>query len=388
MKRIVIDRPMRIMLISLGILFGAIFLFKVIVGLIIKHAMAANASPAVTVSTMKVGYADWQPQLKAAASLRATMGVDVTTEMAGMVQTIVFEPGADVKKDDLLVQLNIDPEVAQLHSLEASAWIAKTTYTRDKAQYAVQAVSKATLDADEGNFKSAAAQVEQQKAVIAKKTIRAPFSGRLGVSAINPGQYLNPGDKIAPLQAMDPIYADFYLPQQALIQLRVGQKVLLSLDSFPNRTFYGKITTIDPVVSVSTRNVQVEATFTNSKFDLVPGMFATAVVQVGEPKRYLTVPQTAISFNPYGDVVFVVKDLDDGKKKKKSKKKENPNLVVEQRFVTTGETRGDQITVLKGLKEGDVVVTSGQVKLKNGSKIIVNNSVEPANNPAPVVSDE
>jgi membrane fusion protein, multidrug efflux system len=375
-------KRMYIMLISLGILFGLIFLYKIAMMMLFKHFMAEYASPTVTVSAMKADYSLWQPQINASASLRAVRGVNVTSEMAGMVQTIYFTPGSVVKKDTVLVQLNADSDIAQLNSLQASADLAKTIYQRDKAQYAIRAISKATLDTDAADLKSKQAQVAEQAAVVAKKTIRAPFSGRLGISAINPGQYINPGDKIVTLQQLDPMYVDFYVPQQNLVNVKTGQSVMLKTDAFPNQLFNGSISTIDPLVDVNTRNVEVEATIANPQFNLTPGMFATVTAQTGAPQRYLTLPQTAISFNPYGDVVYIVKTSD--KKDKEGK----PVLTVMQSFVTTGETRGDQIAILTGLKAGDMVVTSGQLKLKNGSMVAINNSVAPSNNPAPSAVDE
>ena len=205
-----------------------------------------------------------------------------------MVKYIYFTPGAAVQQGTVLVQLNADSDVAQLLALQATAELARITYERDKAQYAFKAVSKQTVDADIQNLKNAQAQVAQQAATVAKKTIRAPFTGRLGISAVNPGQYLNPGDKIVTLQTLDPIYVDFYLPQQALAQLQMGQAVAVTTDTFPHQIFNGKITTIDPAVDTSTRNVEVEATLSNPKYQLTPGMFAAAEVDTGvsiKPKK-------------------------------------------------------------------------------------------------------
>ncbi len=338
--------------------------------------------PAVTVSTMKVEYSLWQPQLKSVASLRALLGVSVTTELAGMVVTIHYTPGQKVNKGDLLVQLNADTEKGLLHSLQAQVELAKITFNRDKAQFNVHAVSKQTVDTDEWNLKNLQAQVEQQAATVDKKTIKAPFTGYIGINTVNPGQYLNPGDAITTLQSLDPIYADFYLPQQALSQLKLGQVVNIETDTFPGEVFKGKITTIQPLVDTATRNVQVEATLDNPQLKLKPGMFARAEVDVGEPQKHLTVPQSAISFNPYGDIVFVVKDS--GKKDSKNQ----PVLIVNEVFVTLGDTRGDQIAILKGLQPGDIIVTSGQLKLKNGSPIVINNTIQPSNDAAPKVLEK
>jgi len=380
MGKIHMSKRMRIMLISVGILFGLIFIYKAIISYIIKYSMTHH-SKVVSVSAMKVTYSNWQPKLTASGSVRAIRGVDVTTELAGLVSQIYFTPGSVVTEGTLLVQLRADTEIAQLRSLEANAELAKTTYVRDKAQYDIHAISKQALDVDAANLKSANAQVDQQAAVVVKKTIYAPFTGRLGINYVNPGQFLNPGDRIVSLQMVDPIYVDFYMPQQTLALIRVGMPVSVVTDTFPNKIFKGKITTINPAVDTATRNVVVEATIDNKNSELAPGMFATVDVDTGTPKKYLTLPQTAISFNSYGNIVYIVK-------REETKEKDKPRYLAMQSFVVTGETRGDQITVLKGLKNGDTVVTSGQLKLKNGSEIEINNSIVPPNNPAPRLTNK
>lgn len=375
-------KRMMIMLLALGILFGLIILYKLFAYIVMQRFIAANQFPTVTVSTMKAESSEWQSKLTAVATVRATKGVNVTTELAGMIRTICFTPGSYVKKGELLVQLNIDPDTAQLEALKANTKLAKITYKRDKAQYAVHAVSKQTLDTDEQNLQSLQAQVREQIANIAKKTIRAPFDGKLGISVVNPGKYLNPGDMIVTLQTFDPIYVDFALPQQELAKIKTGIAVVVTNDAYPNQIFKGKITTINPIVDIDTRNVQVEATIGNPEHTLTPGMFSYITIPTGAPAHYLTLPQTAITFNPYGNLLYIVED------KGKDEKTGKPLLTVLQSFVVTGDTRGDQIQVLKGLEEGKTVVTSGQLKLKNGSRIAINNTVQPPNNPNPITPNE
>ena len=369
------------MLAIVGVFLGLIFGWKAM-STHMKNISLSAAPPAITVSTMKVESSSWEPKLKSVGSLRAQVGVNVTTELAGMVEEIHFKPGAEVKKGEFLVQLNAATELGQLHALQAQVELAKITYKRDKAQFNVHAVSKQTVDTDEWSLKNLQAQVEQQAATVAKKTIRAPFSGHLGINNINPGQYLNVGDTITTLQALDPIYVDFYLPQQELAKLKLGQKVTVNTDTFPTQNFEGRITTIQPLVDVATRNVQVEASLANPKHQLKPGMFVQAEVELEKRQKYLTVPQSAISFNSYGDIAFIVKDS--GKKDSKNQ----PILIVKAVFVTSGETRGDQVAVLNGLKLGDVIVTSGQLKLKNDSVIAINNKIQPSNNAAPKVQEK
>jgi membrane fusion protein (multidrug efflux system) len=346
-----------------------------------QKSAAAAPVPSSTVTSTKAEFQQWQPQITAVGTLRAMRGVDVTTEVAGLVRSIHFKSGDEVKAGQLLAQLNADSDVAFLRSLEAAADLANTVYERDKALLSAEVLSKAQVDTDAGDLKSKRAQVAQQLAVVQKKTIRAPFAGKLGISTVNPGQYMNPADKLVTLQTIDPIYVDFNVPQQQLPQLSVGQKITLTADAAPGQTFIGKINAISPRIDPATRNVMIEATLPNPKRELLPGMFASVKVNSGAENRYLTLPQTALTFNPYGDTVFVVKPTD--KKDEKGK----TALEVQQVFVTTGPTRGDQIAILKGLEPGAEVVTSGQVKLKNGARVVINNTVVPADNPNPTVQE-
>ena len=369
------------MLLVVGGLFTLIFGWKAISIYRSNKILSAIPSP-ITVSAMTVESTTWRSTLSSVGSLRARVGVNVTTELAGMVESIHFTPGTEVKKGDFLVQLNAATELGKLHALQAQVELAKITYQRDKAQFIVHAVSKQTVDADEWNLKNLQAQVEEQTATVAKKTIRAPFSGELGINNVNPGQYLNVGDPITTLQALDPMYVDFYLPQQNLEKLKLGQRVTVISDAFPNRHFSGKITTIQPLIDVATRNVQIEALIPNPQHKLKPGIFSQVQIHTTKIKNYLTVPQTAISFNSYGDIVYKVKDS--GRKDTKNR----PILIANEIFVTLGETRGDQVAVLSGLKKGDLIVTSGQLKLKNYSAITINNKVQLSNNPSPTVPEQ
>ncbi len=383
------------MLIMIG---GILVLVLILAGgffLHIKSLMASAPKPfPQTVTATKVSTSDWQPALAAVGSVAPVRGVDVTTEIAGLVREIHFKSGQDVKQGDILVELNADADKAQLQALDAAADLSASVLKRDKAQFDAQAIAQAQVDADAADLKSKRALAAQQQAIIDKKTIRAPFSGKLGITTVNPGQYLNPGDKIVTLQTIDPIYVDFNLPQKSVGQLQVGQVVNVTTDGFAGVSFAGNLTAISPKVDTTTRNVVVEATFSNPKRQLLPGMFANASVEVGDKKHYLTLPQTAITYNPYGSTVFVVVTADEAAAAARQAASgasapapaaSGSGLVVQQAFVTTGETRGDQVAILKGLKEGQQVVTSGQVKLKNGTSIVIDNSVVPADsaNPTP-----
>ena len=375
-------KRMVIMLVAVGIVLGGLVGFNWFKGYMMQKYMASAPVPASTVTAMKADYQQWQPQLSAVGTLRAVRGVDVTTEVAGLVRSIEFKSGDEVKAGQVLVQLNADSDVAQLHSLEAAADLASTVYERDKQQLAAEVISKAQVDTDAADLKSKRAQVAQQAALVEKKTIRAPFAGKLGITTVNPGQYLNTGDKVVTLQTIDPIYVDFNLPQQQLPQIAIGQKVTLSADAYKGVAFEGRVNAVNPKVDTNTRNVQIEATIPNAKRQLLPGMFATVKLNSGDEQRYLTLPQTAITYNPYGDTVFVVKASD------KKDDKGNAVLTAQQVFVTTGPTRGDQIAILKGVEVGTDVVTSGQVKLKNGSPVVINNSVVPTNSPNPTPQEK
>ena len=338
-------------------------------------AQSKQPLPAAVVTALKVPFEDWQPSVTAVGSMKAVRGVDVTTEVGGIVRTLGFKPGQEVAAQALLVQLNADSDVAQLHSLEATADLAVIVLKRDKAQLAVNAISQAQVDTDTADLKAKLAAAEQQRALVEKKSIRAPFAGRIGITGVNPGQYLNPGDKIATLQTFDPIYIDFTVPQTQLESIAIGQTVSVTADGLSNQTFSGRISTIDTQFDPTTRNVTVEATVANPKQSLVPGMFARAVVNSGGTKRYLTVPQTSVTYNPYGTTVFIATSS-------KNDKGEEV-LTAQQTFIKTGPTRGDQVAIVSGVKEGDLLITSGQMKLKNGSPVKIDNSAAPLNDPAP-----
>lgn len=374
-------KRMFIMLVCAGLVFGGIFGFKALKSKEMKKTMAAHKAPAVTVSTTTAKVEAWQPQIKAVGTVRAMQGVDVTTEIAGLVRDIYYKSGDDVHEGQILVQLNADADIALLNSLKAEADLAKITYRRDKRQYRVKAISQATLDVSRADLKSKQAQVNQQAAVVDKKTIRAPFSGRIGISTLTPGQYLNPGDKIVTLQSFDSVYVDFYLAQQDIAKITLGQSVIVTTDTYPGRHFEGRITAISPKVDPQTRNIEIEATIPNPKHNLLPGMFTTVEVHAGELEHYITLPQTAVAYNPYGETVFLIEKAGQGPQGK-------PKLIAKQTFVTTGSVRGDQVAILKGIKAGDTVVTGGQLKLKSGNSVIINNSIQPSNEAAPQPTDQ
>lgn len=378
-------RRLIIVIVAAGILLALLVGFNLVKQYFMAKARLQNASPPQTVSATSVQYSDWQPHVDAIGTLRATLGVDVTTEIAGLVRTLHFKSGDVARAGEVLVELNADSDIAQLHALEAAADLSSTVYERDKLQFQDQAISKAQLDADAADLKNKRAMVAAQAALVAKKTLRAPFAGQLGITTVNPGQYLNAGDKVVTLQSVDPVYVDFKLPQQELSRITTGQSVALTTDSYPGVTFTGKINAIDPKIDSSTRNFQAEATIGNPEHRLLPGMFARVSVSYGGTERYLTLPQTAITYNPYGTTIFVAehKAPPANQPPPKAGKPPAPTLFAQQVFVTLGPTRGDQVAVTKGIKEGDLVVTSGQLKLNNGTPLLIDNTAAPRDDPNP-----
>jgi len=373
-------KRMVLMLVVAGVIFGGIFGFQAFKSRMIKKYLSSQGVPPQTVSTVKAGYQTWQPALNAVGTLRAGRGADLAPEVAGVVSAIHFRSGEEVKAGAPLVQLNAASDLALLASLKATAELAELTYQRDQRQLKVQAVSQATVDTDAANAKVAKAQVATQQALVDKKSVRAPFAGRLGIRAVDLGQYVAPGTKLVTLQSLDPLLVDFSLPQSGLARINPGMKVSAAADALPGERFNGEIAAIDAKVDPATRNVQVRATLHNPQHKLLPGMFVSVVVESGAEERRLTLPQTAITFNPYGNTVFVIEEKGKGPDGK-------PKLVAAQRFVTTGATRGDQIAVLSGVKEGETVVSAGQLKLRNGVPVKIDNSVQPSNEAAPQPKD-
>ena len=376
-----------IMLLAVGIVFGLIFGFGAFRNIMIGKFLATLSNPSQTVAAIKAADMPWQPSLHAVGSLVAINGANLSAEVSGVVDTIHFESGEDVAAGTLLLTLRANNDPAVLAQLQATAALDEVNYRRDVKQLAADGVSQATVDTDRATLASANAQVQAQQLVIAEKQIRAPFAGRLGIRQVDLGQYLSAGTEIVTLQQLDPLYVDFYVPQQALSQINVGQALTVSIDAFPGRGFPGTITAINSAIDTTTRMVQVRAGLSNPGLVLRPGMFATVDVGIGQPQNFVTLPQTAITYNPYGDTVFIV--TPDNKppagKTPNGKAAKGGGLVANQQFVTEGETRGDQVAITRGVNVGDQVVTAGQIKLKNGSPVTINNSIQPTNdaNPSP-----
>jgi membrane fusion protein (multidrug efflux system) len=355
--------------IALGVL-GAIFGFKYFQLQKTKAAMAARKPAPATVTTSSAAAEKWRTTLHAVGSLESFRGVTIRSEIEGRIVRVAFDSGARVAEGDVLVEMDTAAESAQLRSNEASARLAELNLARARDLRQNSTNTQADLDAAEAAAAQAAANLEAINAVLAKKRIVAPFAGRVGIRQVNPGQFLNKADVVVTLEATDPIYADFSLPQQDVMQLRTGLPVNVSVDAFAEREFSGAIEAIDPRVNDTTRNLRVRASLANPNEVLRPGMFVRVDVVLPEENEVIVLPATAIVYSPYGDSVYIVA------------KDQSGALAAEQRFVRVGAKRGDQISLLAGVKAGEEVVTAGQGKLRPGAPVTVNNTIVPSNNPA------
>jgi membrane fusion protein (multidrug efflux system) len=364
----------------LAVVFGFGFVkFTQIQGFITLAKSGAFEPPPTAVTTDVAKESQWQPTLQSVGSLTAVNGVTISTDLAGIVRQIAFESGNKVRSGDLLVRLDTVQEEAQLHQSEAQRDFAAVTLKRDKDLVEKHAIAQSDYDNAEAAFRQSQAAVDQFNALIARKTLRAPFDGVTGIRQVNLGQYLKEGDMVVTLQAFDPIYVNFSLPQQDLSKLSVGQSVTLHVDAFEDQSFQGKITAINSLVDQATRNIQVQATFSNSDFRLRPGMFAKVSVIMNEKENVVAIPATAIHYAPYGDSIFIVSQMKDPQGKEYKG--------VKEQFIKTGQSRGDMITVTSGLKPGDEVVTSGVFRLKSGAHVNVNNQIKPGTDLAPNPAD-
>ncbi len=364
----------------LGIVFGFGFVkFTQIQGFIKMAKSGAFEPPPTAVTTDVAKQSEWQPTLESVGTVTAVNGVTVSTDLAGIVRQIAFESGCKMHAGDLLVRLDTVQEEAQLHQAEAQRDWAAVSLKRDKDLVEKHAISQSDYDNAEATFRQGQAAVDQYAAIIARKTLRAPFDGVAGIRQVNLGQYLKEGDPIVTLQAFDPIYVNFSLPQQDLSKLVVGEPVTLRVDAYGDQTFHGTITAINSLVDQTTRNVQVQATFKNADLKLRPGMFAKVSVIMSDRQNVVAIPATAIHYAPYGDSIFVVSEMKDPQGK--------DYKGVKEQFIKLGQSRGDMIAIVSGLKPGDEVVTSGVFRLKSGARVTVNNQIKPGSDLAPNPTD-
>jgi len=341
---------------------------------------AAMQPPPDAVTTIVAASEEWPATLNSIGTVAAVQGVTVSADLPGIVDRIAFDSGKTVGKGDILVQLDTRQEQAQLAGAESQLQLAKLNFERMQGLVQQDAVSRAEYDAAAAAHKQAEARLGEIRATIERKTIRAPFSGVLGIRQVNLGQYLTGGAPVVPLQSLNPVYVNFGIPQQEAAQIRPGRSVQVTVGELGDSKFTGRVSALDAVVDETTRNVQVQATLANPGGKLRPGMFVQAHVMLGARRPVVALPASAINYAPYGDSVFVVSDL--------KNPQGQPYRGVRQQVVKLGDARGDQIAVLSGIKPGEEIVTSGVFKLRNGAPVQVNNKVQPGNSATPQPEDK
>jgi len=350
-----------LVILLLVVMFGGIFGWKYFQGQKMAAMMAAPPPPA-TIASAEVQVETWQPFLYSVGSVVATQGVFVTTEVPGQVEKILFESGHQVAAGDVILQLDDSVDEADLEGLIAQLNLARLQFERARKLLKDRSVSQSEYDQSRAQLDSAEATVASKRAVIAKKKIRAPFSGQLGIREVDVGEYLSPGARIVPLQALDPVYVDYTLPERHFDQLAVGQAVRVEVQAYPGRVFAGSISAINPGIDPGTRSVRLRSTLDNPEQLLRPGMFAQVRTVLPARDDILTLPRTAVTYNPYGESVFVIVEQDG-------------QQVVQNRRIRTGEVRAGRVEIIDGLQAGEVVVSAGQVKLRNGQPVTIDNSV-------------
>jgi len=374
-------KPFLVSIAVIVVVVGALAGTKVLQITTLINKGKTTVVPPEVVTTCAVKEQNWESLVTAVGSLEAVQGVTITAEVTGKVTVIAFEPGTHVKAGELLVHQDIGTETAQLRAAEAAVALAKVTLDRSRKMLATKTVPEANYDNAEAQYKQALAQADAIRATIAKKTIRAPFSGLLGIRQVNIGQIIKEGEPIVSLQSLDPIFVNFLVPQQQLPLIRTGYPVRLTSDGLPDgQTINGAITAINPDVDASSRNIRVQATLGNQGELLRPGMFANVAVVLPKKSPVLTVPTTAVLYAPYSDSVFIVEET-------KAESGGKAGLVARQQFVRLGEKRGDFVAVTSGLKPEQTVVSTGVFKLRNGQGVVVDNTLAPEFNLAPQPKD-
>jgi membrane fusion protein (multidrug efflux system) len=350
-----------LVLLLLTAMFGGIFGWKYFSGQKMA-AMMAKPPPPATIASAEVKVETWQPYLHAVGSVEATQGVSVTTEVPGQVREILAQSGQHVEAGDVILQLDDSVDRAELEGLIAQQSLAKLQFERARKLLKDRSVSQSEYDQSRAQMDSAAATVASKRALIDKKVIRAPFSGQLGIVEVNLGEYLSPGATIAPLQALDPVFVDYTLPERHFARVTVGQAVRVQVQAYPGRTFEGAISAINPGIEEGTRSLRLRAILDNPGQLLRHGMFAEVRTVLPARDGVLTLPRTSITYNPYGESVFVIEDRDGVS-------------LVQRRPVKTGEVRQGRVEILEGLQAGQQIVAAGQNKLRNGQPVSIDNSV-------------
>lgn len=374
-RKRIMTRRMWIMLIATLLVFGLVFGVKAFFNWGMNKAINEMKPPAAAVSTATARTDNWALSLEAVGTVRAINGVAVTTQIAGEVEQIHFTSGQRVAAGDPLVSLESDADAAQLKALEAAARLARLEAERYAQLYQQGSVSKSEMDRKQSEADQAAGNAEAQRQRLSYKTLRAPFAGQLGIRQVNLGQYLNPGDAVVNLQQLDPIHVNFSLPEQHIGNITTGQAVRVMLGD-RKQVFHGEITAVEPGVDPVTRNFNIQATLANEDYTLRPGMFATVEIQLAADRELVVVPRTAVAFAPYGNSVYVVQE-------KPAEGEGEPTYVVKRRFVKLGPVQGDLVAVAEGLAPGEVVATSGLLKLRNDAEVVIENDVRPAEDALP-----
>ncbi len=368
----ILNKRMLLMLLGCLLLFGGIFAFKFFGRTMMNRAFDTMPLPPATVTSALAETQTWQEVLSAVGTLRAINGVEVTTEAQGVVSAIHFKSGQTADRGELLAELAAEPEKARLQVLEAELRLARRNHERIKTLRAKGVTTEADLDEARSTLEQVLANLEVQRATIDRRRITAPFSGVLGIRRIDLGQNVSPGEAVVSLQQLDPIYVDFSLPERHFASIALDLPVTLATDAFPGKKYSGRITAIDPLVDSASRNFLVQATLKNPQRQLRPGMYADVAVQIDAHRRVLVVPRTALLFAPYGNAVFVLQKSEQG-----------DGTIASRRFVKTGEERGDLVEILQGLRAGEVVASSGLLKLRNEGAVIINNENQPPANADP-----
>lgn len=350
------------------IVFIGTFIFYGVKLLMVHWFMSHYEEPPVYVSTIKAELKTWHLTLDTVGTLKASNGVEVNSQVSGQILSIVFQSGDHVKQGDLLVQLNDDVDQQALLRDEAKLRLDKVDYDRKQLLIKENAVARSAVDIAKASYLQSQAAVASDQVMIAQKKIRAPFSGKIGIRQVNIGQYITPGTSIVTLQALNPLYVDFSLPEQDLPLLHKDQDVTMKVDAYPNQLFHGKISAINAAIDVNTRSIAVRATIPNDNEALFPGLFANVSVILPDKQNVITVPQTAVTYSLYGDVIYVAED-------KGKDKKGQPILTAVQKYVKVGDRHGLSVAVQEGIQTGDEVVTSGQLKLHPNARVLINNSI-------------
>ncbi len=362
------NKRMILMLLACIVVFGGVFGVQAVINKGINDFFDDMPVPPVSITVAEAEEDTWPVRLSAVGTAKAVNGTQLTTEVGGIVKSINFKSGDHVEAGDVLITLDDDADRAQLKALRAAAELAKVELERTQRLHRQGSASKAELDRATSQADQAIGNLTSHEARIAQKTIKAPFDGQLGIRLVNLGEFLSPGAPVVSLQQLSPIYVDFKLPENHLNALEVGQHITATVDAWPGLTFEGEVSAIEPGIESGTRSIKVQAEIANEEMQLRPGMFARVQLSLGEDEEVIMVPQSAVSFNPYGNAVFVVVDGED--------KNGETQKIVKRRFVRTGRTQGDYVTILEGLEPGEVVATSGLLKLSNDAVVTISDEVD------------